>query len=171
MTIEDDIAADGPLEAEFIPGIAGRLPRMTVAAGAIFTDPEDRILFVVPGYKPYLDIPGGLIEPGEPPSEACRREVQEELGWDIAPGQLLVVDWTPGRGPWFDQVQFVFDGGVQQSTRELRLQADELTAAEWLPLDQAVGRLRPSAARRIALAVEARRGGVTIHAEFGRRVQ
>lgn len=169
--IEEDLVADGPVEVEFDPGVAARLPRMTVAAGAVFRDGHGRLLFVVPGYKPYLDIPGGIVEPGEPPSAACRREVAEELGWDVGPGRLLVVDWAPGRGPWFDQVQFVFDGGVRDPRATVELQADELVGVEWLGLEEAKGRLRASAYRRMALAVEALRDGVTIHAEFGRRLQ
>jgi 8-oxo-dGTP pyrophosphatase MutT (NUDIX family) len=102
---------------------------------------------------------------------ACRREVAEELGWDVVPGRLLVVDWAPGRGPWFDQLQFVFDGGVRDPRAAVTLQADELVGVEWLSLEGAKGRLRASAYRRMALAVEAVREGVTVHAEFGRRVQ
>ncbi|WP_208865223.1 NUDIX domain-containing protein [Amycolatopsis rubida] len=37
--------------------------------------------------------PGGLVEDGESPLAACRREVGEELGIDVPVGRLLVVDW------------------------------------------------------------------------------
>ncbi len=81
----------------------------------------------------------------------------------------LVVDWTPGRGVWSDQVQFVFDGGVLTASTPLRLAADELTDVRWLALPDARTELRPSMYRRIALALAAVREGITIHAEFGRR--
>jgi 8-oxo-dGTP diphosphatase len=36
-------------------------------------------MLVRPTYKPYWDIPGGYVEPGETPKDACVREVFEEL--------------------------------------------------------------------------------------------
>jgi ADP-ribose pyrophosphatase YjhB (NUDIX family) len=168
VTFEDDLAAEGEPEAEFIPGIAERMPHKTVAAGVLIRDPDDRILFVIPNYKPYLDIPGGIVEAGEPPSQAARREVAEEVGLDLAIGRLLVVDWSPGRGVWSDQVQFVFDGGVVEPGVTIRLAPDELAGLRWLTVEQARPELRPSLYRRIALAVEAADGDAPIHAEFGR---
>ena len=159
--------AEGPPEAEFHPGIARRMAHKTVAAGALIRDPADRILFVVPNYKPYLDLPGGIVEPGEPPSAACRREVLEELGLDRPTGRLLVVDWTPGRGPWSDQVQFVFDGGVLDPALGLQPAADELTGIQWLPL--AAADIRASLHRRLSLALTALTTGTPIHAEMGHR--
>src|SRR4051812_2513197 len=104
----DDFALDGPFEPEFNAGIARRLPHKTVASGALIRDEAGRFLFVVPNYKPFLDIPGGIVGPGEPPPRACAREVAEEIGLDLPVGPLLVIDWTPGRGPWSDQLQFIF---------------------------------------------------------------
>lgn len=160
-------AAEGPPEAEFHAGVAQRMAHKTVAAGALFRDPTDRILFVVPNYKPYLDLPGGIVETGEPPSAGCRREVLEELGLDLPIGRLLVVDWTPGRGPWSDQVQFVFDGGVLDPTAALRPAADELTGIQWSALSNAP--IRASLRRRLSLALTALTTGTPIHAEMGHR--
>jgi 8-oxo-dGTP diphosphatase len=50
-------------------------PRM--AAGIAIRDPGGRILLVRPTYKDGWDIPGGYVEPGESPAEACRRELKE----------------------------------------------------------------------------------------------
>ena len=57
------------------------------AAGALFFDDSGRVLLVRPTYKPSMDIPGGYVEPGETPYEACVREVQEELGIEPAIGR------------------------------------------------------------------------------------
>jgi ADP-ribose pyrophosphatase YjhB (NUDIX family) len=170
VTFEDDLAAEGEPEAEFIPGIARRMPHKTVAAGVLIRDPDDRVLFVIPNYKPYLDIPGGIVEAGEPPSRAARREVAEEIGLELNIGRLLVVDWSPGRGVWSDQIQFVFDGGVVAPRVEIRPAADELTGFRWLAPEQAKNDLRPSLYRRITLALKATKAGHTIHAEFGRTI-
>jgi ADP-ribose pyrophosphatase YjhB (NUDIX family) len=48
-----------------------------VAAGALFVDEQDRVMLVRPTYKPYWDVPGGYVEKGESPLQACIREVAE----------------------------------------------------------------------------------------------
>lgn len=57
------------------------------------------------------EIPGGVAEHDESPLDACRREIREELGFELAIGDLLVVDWVPAHGVWFDGLMFIFDGG------------------------------------------------------------
>ena len=54
---------------------------MRVAAGALFSDDDGRILMVRPSYQPAWEIPGGFVEAGESPAQACVREVAEELAW------------------------------------------------------------------------------------------
>ncbi len=91
-----------------------QLPPMAhprVAAGVLFFDEADRVLLVRPSYKPGWDIPGGYVEPGESPKQACVREVNEELGITPPIGRLLVVDWAPHPDEG-DKMLFVFDGGV-----------------------------------------------------------
>lgn len=84
--IERDLRLEGEPEREFNPGIAERLPRKNVAAGALIRDEHARILFVVPTYKPFLDIPGGLAEDNESPRAAGDREICEELGISLGLG-------------------------------------------------------------------------------------
>jgi ADP-ribose pyrophosphatase YjhB (NUDIX family) len=166
----DDLAAEGEPEKEFNPGIAARLPRKTVAGGALIRDEAGRILFLEPTYKPTLDIPGGIAEYDESPYEACCREIQEEIGLELPVGDLLVVDWVPAHGVWSDSLAFVFDGGVLDPTLIDRLTIDPVEARghEFLILDQAAPRLRPSLARRLALAEQALVNGKTQYADFGR---
>ena len=85
--------------------------RPNVSAGAVICDEQGRVLIVDPVYKPYWNLPGGGVEAGEDPKEACRREVMEELGLDLEIGRLLVHATlsVPGREP---HEYFVFDGGV-----------------------------------------------------------
>jgi 8-oxo-dGTP diphosphatase len=87
-----------------------------VAAGALFRDAAGRIMLVRPHYKDTWDIPGGMVEEGETPSEACAREVREELGLVAPVGQALVVDWAP-HPEQGDKLLFVFDGGVLTDTQ------------------------------------------------------
>ncbi|EFL09132.1 predicted protein [Streptomyces sp. AA4] len=167
-----DLRDEGEPEAEFNPGIAARFPRKNTAAGVLARDESGRILFVCPTYKPFLEIPGGLVEDDESPLAACRREVREELGIDVTVGRLLVVDWLPTHGVWRDSVQFVFDGGVlsRDQIGAIRLASDELSRFEFLALESAQSQLRPSKARRIALAHQAVSAGETVYGEFGRRL-
>ncbi|WP_331748366.1 NUDIX hydrolase [Streptomyces sp. NBC_00648] len=86
--------------------------RKRVAADVILRDPDGNILLVNPTYKPGWDLPGGMAEDNEPPDDAARRELKEELGLDLPLQGLLVVDWVPPHGPWDDQIAFIFDGGT-----------------------------------------------------------
>jgi ADP-ribose pyrophosphatase YjhB (NUDIX family) len=140
--------------------------RAISAAGALFFDAAGRLLLVEPTYKPQWEIPGGVIEHGETPSEACRREVGEELGLLREPGRLLVVDWAPQGDQ--DRVLFVFEGGLLTADDHIQLQAEELKAYEFVPPDQAVPRLVPRLARRVAEALRARESGETRYLEHGR---
>ena len=82
-----------------------------VAAGVLFRDDSGNILLVRPTYKPFWDLPGGYVEPGESPRAAAVREVTEELGLSVEVGQLLSVDWAPQDSEG-DKLLFIFDGGV-----------------------------------------------------------
>ena len=165
-----DLLAEGEPEQEFNPGIAGRLPRKTVAGGALIRDQAGRILFLEPTYKPTLDIPGGIAEYDESPYDACRREVQEEIGLTLEIGPLLVVDWVPALGVWSDALAFVFDGGVLGPSMIARLEIDPVEARshEFLTLDQARPRLRPSMTRRLTQAQQALKTGTPAYTDFGR---
>lgn len=135
------------------------------AAGALVLDSHDRILLVEPTYKDFWEIPGGRIEPGETPSQACARELHEELGLCRETGRLLVADWMPDP----TRVLFVFDGGRLSSEEiaNLRLPAEELASYEFLPLEAALTRLIPRLSRRVAAAMRARAESTTLYLEHG----
>ncbi|GAA0979257.1 NUDIX hydrolase [Nocardiopsis tropica] len=54
--------------------------RKRVAAKVLIRDEQGRMLLVDPVYKPFWDLPGGMAEANEPPHNAARREVNEEVG-------------------------------------------------------------------------------------------
>jgi ADP-ribose pyrophosphatase YjhB (NUDIX family) len=168
--LTDDLREEGEPEREFHPGVAARMARKRIAAGALIRDSLGRILFVVPNYRPWLDIPGGVVEADEPPKAACRREVGEEIGLDLTVGRLLVIDWVPAQGVWGDALNLIFDGGVIDSAtmNGAKARDHELDGLALLSLDDASLRLRPSQTRRLAAALEALGQSAPRYLEFGR---
>jgi 8-oxo-dGTP diphosphatase len=55
-----------------------------------------RLLFVRQSYRRSLSFPGGGLRPGEPPREAARRELAEELALLVAPDALTQVYQVTG---------------------------------------------------------------------------
>ncbi|WP_189132168.1 NUDIX domain-containing protein [Wenjunlia tyrosinilytica] len=145
-------------------------PRM--ASGALFFDDQDRVLLLEPTYKDYREIPGGYVETGESPLQACVREVQEELG--IAPtiGRLLAVDWAPHPAEG-DKVLYIFDGGTltEELEGQIRLQATEVRAYGYHSLDAVDTLTIPRLARRIRAAATARSEGRVTYLEHGQEAE
>ncbi len=138
------------------------------AAGALIRDEQGRILLLEPTYKDHWEIPGGIIEVGETPSQGCARELTEELGLVREPGMLLVVDWAP-HPTQGDRVLFVFDGGTLtvNEIASIRLQAEELRSYAFLPPDETFHQLIPRLERRMRAAVHAQEEGRTVYLEHG----
>ncbi len=141
-----------------------QLPTMFGAAGALFTDAAGRVLLVKPNYRAHWSLPGGILEHGEPPHDACRREVAEELGLDITPGPLLVVGWVglEGRRPR-PVMHFVFDGGTLADGTPIRLQAEELDDYRFVELGQLGEYLPELISARVVAAVRGRETGATAY--------
>jgi 8-oxo-dGTP diphosphatase len=142
--------------------------RALSAAGALFFDPLGRVLLVEPTYKDHWEIPGGMIEAGEMPREACVREISEELGLVMTPGMLLVADWAPSVR-WGAMMLFVFDGGLLSTEREraIVLGADEIASYEFVWPAVLGDRLPARLARRVTNAIAARDAGRTQYLENG----
>jgi 8-oxo-dGTP pyrophosphatase MutT (NUDIX family) len=135
--------------------------RKRTAAKVIFRDDSERILLVEPTYKPDWDLPGGMAEANEPPLDAARREVREELGLEVAGDDLLVVDWASPHGPWDDQLVFIFNGGTLGADQVSRLRPldSELASVRLFARDEASSLLRPYVWRRVTFALDALSGG------------
>lgn len=67
--------------------------------GAIVLDDEGRLLVVRRGRPPgagLWSVPGGRVEPGESDAEAVVRELAEETGLRVVPGELVGSVRRPG---------------------------------------------------------------------------
>ncbi|MFI0976978.1 NUDIX domain-containing protein [Streptomyces sp. NPDC021093] len=150
------------------------LPRVLAGAAALFRDGEGRVLLVEPNYREGWVLPGGTIESdtGETPRRAARRETLEEIGLDVEPGRLLVVDWSQreGRPPI---AAYLYDGGVlgEEQLASIRLQEEELLSWRLVPVDEVETYALGSLGGRILAALAALADGAgAVELENGRRV-
>ncbi len=88
----------------------------------------------------HWEFPGGQVEDGENPEEALRREIREEMDWDIYVGnRLATVDYSY---PDFDITLAAYDCIARQNDFKLLehldakwLKPDELGTLEWTAAD------------------------------------
>lgn len=146
------------------------LPKKRMAAGLLLSDKQGRILIVKPNYKDNWLIPGGVVEKDESPKKACGREAQEELGLKVRVGELLVLDYRLNDGCG-DRLMFVFDGGVlsQEQIKKIKLQTTELDEYKFVRAKEALRLLSEAMARRLPLALMARKLKRMIYSEEGRK--
>lgn len=116
----------GPLKRAAV-----RVGAPTYTAGAVCVLEHDGEVLVL--WQPHRlgwSLPGGLLERGEAPGEAVRREVAEEIGLDVDPGDPVVV-----RVDHVDQgIDVVFRVRLD-SRPELSL-ATEARKARWVRPDE-----------------------------------
>jgi 8-oxo-dGTP pyrophosphatase MutT (NUDIX family) len=147
------------------------LPQQIASAGVIFRDTDGRVLLVEPTYgNETWEIPGGGLDEGESPWAAARREIKEELGFDLLPGRLLAVDWVPPQPDGRPALQNnLFDGGVLDDARiaSLRLADGELTRSKFATRAEAAEMLRPHMARRVAVCLDVVHTDRTAYLENG----
>ena len=141
------------------------LPTAYLSAGLILTDRAGRLLIVKPNYRDDgWSIPGGIVEEGEPPHVAASREVAEELGLHIPAGDLLVVDWVAPAGARPRAITtYLFDGGTVEDPGAIRLQEEELDAAEFFSWAEAEARMPAHTVARVPAARLARDSGRTVY--------
>jgi ADP-ribose pyrophosphatase YjhB (NUDIX family) len=162
MSVPDPVSA-GFSPAEQAAWYA-QLPTMFGSAAALFTNTAGRVLLVKPNYRDHWSLPGGILEHGEAPHEGCRREVEEELGLDVAPGPLLVVGWAgPDEKRPRPAVHFVFDGGVLADDVPIQLQQEELDEYRFVETADLDDYLPPLISARVAAAVRGRGTGTTAY--------
>ena len=131
------------------------LPKKRLIAHVLMRDVQDRVVLCETQFKQDWELPGGIVEPLEPPRLGAVREVREELGLDLQVGRLLVVDWMPPYLGWDDAIEMIFDGGLvtDNDLASWSLQPTEIKAVGLVDLPTASELLTPLAFRRLCLAV------------------
>ncbi|WP_282793698.1 NUDIX domain-containing protein [Streptomyces sp. CC224B] len=140
-------------------------PLRRIGAVGIIRDYDGRVLLVDPAYKDGWILPGGGAHANEFPHVAVTREVQEEVGLELYPARLLVVDYVPENEA--DDVRegltFVFDmGSVGADTPKL-INSHELTGVQWVLRDDLPEVTVPAQERRIREALRVVEGTGTVH--------
>ena len=142
------------LPGSALPPSSIEIPRIPASAGALIYDDDGRLLILKPSYKKGWTIPGGQVDPGESPWQACVREAHEECGLRVTTGRLVCVDFRPARPDRPGGVRFVFDCGTLPAAAlaAIRLQEDEIEEHRLLPVAEALELLSGPIRRRVANA-------------------
>ena len=101
----------------------------------IFLNGRNEILLLLRDDFPHLkypgcwDIPGGGVEEGETPEQTIAREMQEEMGLDIAPFSLFTVT------EFDDRTEYTYWKRVDFEVEQINLMEGQRIA--WFSLDEA----------------------------------
>jgi 8-oxo-dGTP pyrophosphatase MutT (NUDIX family) len=129
LTLEDVELAEGRrLEHHVI-----RMPRQSVAV--VVRDDADRVLllwrhrFITDTWG--WEIPAGWADPGEPPEEAARREVEEETGWTPGPLTELARYYAV---PGISDLRFTLYQAAGATHQGEPPDPSESTRVDWVPV-------------------------------------
>jgi NAD+ diphosphatase len=110
-------------------------PRLDPAVIMLVTDPADRCLLARNAAWPErrVSILAGFVEPGESAEHAVAREVQEETGIEVAPGQVEYLASQPWPMP-----HSLMLGFRVRATGSLHIEVDreEIAEARWYSRDE-----------------------------------
>ncbi len=148
-----------------------QLPAPMMAATVLVTDTAGRVLVLEPGYADHLELPGGMVEAHESPSQAAARELAEELSLAVPVGRLLVVDTAPAsagaHGRALTCMVFATPPLTPGQAGALAFADGEIVAAHWMDRQEAVRRLPARLAARLEAGLDALTTGAIVHLEAG----
>lgn len=118
-------------------------------------------LIRVGAHEPRWQLPKGVVEAGEPPEKAARREVREEAGLEtemVAPIDTIEY-WFYGRGGKVRFHKFVHFFLLRYVSGDVRNHDHEVLEARWVEIGQAQRLLAFTGERKVAArAAEMLRG-------------
>lgn len=117
--------------------------RLSAVAVAVVLDGDGRVLMLwrhrfVTGQWGW-ELPGGVVEAGEDPAAAARREVEEETGW--RPGSLDVITRFQPM-PGMVDAPHVLLRGTDATLVGAPTDVEEAAVVEWVPLDDVLRLVR-----------------------------
>lgn len=142
-----------------------RLPKKRNIAQGLLRNPAGEVLLCELSYKVEWDLPGGVVDPGEPPAVCVVREIEEELGLEVVSRGLVVVNWLPPWRGWDDAHLFLFDLGVFDGELDpSKFLRREIAGAHWVRPQDAAAHVAPYTARMLE-AVATVPSGTTLYLE------
>jgi ADP-ribose pyrophosphatase len=154
-------------EVEYAPGRSTRMEIIEHAEAVVVLPlDEDRNIWFVRQYRhaagrELLELPAGILPPGESPTDGARRELQEEIGMTAGTLDRLLSFWlAPG---YSTEYMHIFQA-TQLSPAPLAQDEDEIITVVKVPLAEALAmaldeRLVCDAKTSLALLAAARRQG------------
>ncbi len=122
------------------------------AAGLIWEGP--RLLLLRTTYKPNWALPGGCVEEGESPLQACLREVEEETGLIRTTGTLRCVDHRKPDDRVVGGLRFIFDLGACSPVRTSHFGCRLRKSSRLVTPDEACHLVDTAQARRLATVLK-----------------
>ncbi|MCL4437321.1 MAG: NUDIX domain-containing protein [Thaumarchaeota archaeon] len=120
------------------PSSPQRYPEPTV--GALIVNDSGEIL-LVQSYKwnNFWSVPGGHIELGERAEEAVKREVKEEVGLDVEPVKMLMVQQAVYPKNFMAPRHFIFmDFLCRTKSSKVKLDEREIQESKWATPEEAL---------------------------------
>jgi 8-oxo-dGTP diphosphatase len=99
-----------------------------------------------PGHTPWLDLPGGAIDPGESETQALVREFGEETGLRVRAGEFIACAdqfFIRTDGAPFNNRGSMFEVSIEGEDPALKVETDHTLV--WLAPQEALRRLRHDA--------------------------
>ncbi|XSG83352.1 MAG: NUDIX domain-containing protein [Methyloligella sp. ZOD6] len=99
----------------------------------VILDAQGRVLLIRrknPPFQGEYALPGGFVDIGETVEDACRREVEEEVGLTVGALTLIGVFSDPNRDPRGHTVSAAFLTVLKEAAAPVA--GDDAAAAEWI---------------------------------------
>jgi len=115
-----------------------RYPEPTVGA-LIINDSGDILLVQSYKWNNFWSVPGGHIELGERAEDAVKREVKEEVGLDVEPIKMLMVQQAVYPKNFLTLKHFIFmDFLCSTKSSEVKLDNREIQESKWITPEAAL---------------------------------